>query len=447
MRIVIVGAGQVGFHLAKVLSEEDQDVVVIDSDQERVERTADYLDVLAIHGNGASIPVLERAGTRGARLFLAVTNLDEVNILGSLGADALGVPTKVARVSNPEFFMESRVMSTEDLHIDLMINPEREAAWETFLLLRTEAASELVRFADGKVYLIGLRVLEGAPVAGKELQQLGDELRGIGFTTVAITRDGETEIPTGSSRIEVGDHLYLMSPASAIDEVPRLAGYADFQLRRVMIAGGSQEAVYLARHLEDAGISSVILDKDRNRCVELSEELPETLVLHGDATDLELLEMEGVAGVDGFFASTDHDEVNMLSSLLAKSAGARKVVSLLNKLEYMPLVSRVGIDAAVSPRMSAVNTILRYLHLGSVSRVVALKEVDAQAVELTVNADSSALGRSFTEIPFPAGGLVGAIIRDDDVIAPRGRDTVQAGDRVILFALPDVMPRLERLFA
>jgi trk system potassium uptake protein TrkA len=213
MRIVIVGAGQVGYHLADQLSHLDQDVVVIDTDTEKVELIADRLDVLALVGNGASVPILEEAGVGKADLFLAVTNRDEVNILGCLAAERLGRARKVARISNPDFIVERSVLSTDQLGIDLMINPERECAWETYLLLASQVASELISFADGKVFLVGLKVHSGAPVAGRTIMDLADELENR-YTTVAIHRDGETEIPNGRSRIEAFGSRCLFAEAS-----------------------------------------------------------------------------------------------------------------------------------------------------------------------------------------------------------------------------------------
>jgi trk system potassium uptake protein TrkA len=446
MKIIIVGAGQVGYHLADRLSQEDQDVVVIDSDPERAEHIGDRLDVLAIAGNGASIHVLENAGVAGADLFLAVTNKDEVNIIGCLAADRLGVKSKVARISSPEFYIEGSVLSREQLGIDVMINPERESARETFALLTSEAATELVRFADGKVFLIGIRVMPGAPVAGKTISQLDQEFTGRQYTTVAINREGETEIPRGSSRIETGDHIFLLSPADQMPGLATLSGHEPYRLRRVMIAGGSEEAVYLARTLTEHDVAYSILDIDRSRCVELSSLLPEALVLQGDATDAELLEMEGISGVDGFVAYTGQDETNMLSSLLAKASGVRKVVSLLHRRQYIPLANKVGIDAAVSPRLSAANSILRYLHRANVLGVVALKGIEAEAIEVRIAREAPAVGRPIQSLKLPRGGVVGAIIRHGKLIVPRGGNAVEVGDRVVLFALPETMPQLERLF-
>lgn len=446
MRIVIAGAGQVGYHLAERLSQHGQDVVVVDTSAERAEYIADRLDVLTVVGNGAAPPVLEEAGVERADLFLAVTNRDEVNIIGCLAADRLGVTRKVARVSNPEFFIEKTMLSPDHLGIDLLINPERECARETLELLMSEVATEIIRFADGKVYLVGLRVEEGAPIAGRTIQEIDRDLSHRSYTTVAIQHGGSTEIPRGDSRIEAGDQIFLVVPADELDHLPSLAGVEPYPLRRVMIAGGSTEALHLATFLGERDVACTILDKDRARCVELSEALPHALVLHGDATDAELLELEGVAGVDGFVAFTNRDDTNLLSCLLASRTGARKVVSLLHRRQYMPLAPRLGVDAAVSPRLSAANAILRYVHKANVSAVAVLRGVNAEAVEIRIGPRAKALGRPLREVDFPERGLVGAIVREGRVITPRGDDAVEVGDHVILFAEPRVMPKLEKLF-
>jgi trk system potassium uptake protein TrkA len=286
MRIVIVGAGEVGTHLARRLSGEGQDVVVIESNTERAASIAEHLDVLTITGNGASIPVLEQAGIRRARMMLAVTSSDEVNVLACLAASRFEVEYKVARVSNPEFYSKGSVLSRDQLGIDLMINPQQECAWETFQLLNSAAATDLVPFGDGSIHLIGVRVKEGAEVAGKSLAEIDRLTKDYHFTTVGIVRGGKTEFPTGESRLEAGDEVFVLAPTSELPVILPLAGYHDYRLRRVMIAGGSPEAVHLSRYLASAGVEHTVLEKDRRRCLELAELLPDALILNGDATDL-----------------------------------------------------------------------------------------------------------------------------------------------------------------
>jgi trk system potassium uptake protein len=446
MRILIIGAGAVGFHLARRLSEENQDVVVIEADPERARMVQDHLDVMTVVGNGASLPVLERAGIHKANLLMAVTSKDEVNLISCLAGSRLGVRYKVARVSDPDYYSSGSALSREQLGIDLMINPERECAWETFQLLNSEAATDLAQFADGRLQLIGLRVKAGARIAGRTLAELDQELAGRPYVTVAIARGGRVEIARGDSRVEAGDQIFIISPAEEMPTIPSLAGYEDFKLRRVMIGGGSDEGLYLAQHLEAHGVDCTILDVDRRRCAELAELLPRTLVLHADATDMELLEMEGIEGIDGFVALTPRDETNMLASLLAKSQGARKVISLIHRFDYIPLVGRVGIDAAVSPRLSTVNAILRYTRRGHVTSVATLKGISAEAIEFDVPPAARAVDQLIRDMPLPRGSVVGAILRGERVILPRGDDHVRAGDRVVMFALPDAIPAVERLF-
>jgi trk system potassium uptake protein len=449
MRVVVLGAGEVGYHLAERLSRENQDVVIIESDPERADFAGQQLDVMTIVGNGASLSVLEKARVKQARLLLAVTSRDEVNLIACLAAKRLGVEYTVARISNPEYYSRGSVLSREQMGIDLMVNPERECARETFQLLKTPAFTDVSDFADGRVQLIGLKVKEGAPVAGRRIADLrAEELAGgYHYVTAAIRRNGTTRIPTAESTIEAGDHIYLLAPTSEIPDVPPLAGYERFRLKRVMIAGGSAEGLFLAELLEDNGIECTLLDRDRRRCVELAERLPRSLVLHADATDLELLEMEGVSGIDGFVAATGNDETNLLSSLLAKSIGASNVVSLIHKFEYLQLVPRVGIDASVSPRISAVNAILRYVRRGRVMTVASLSGIEAEAIEYAVHDRSPIAGRALRDVHFPKQGVVGTILRGDEIILPRGQDVVLPGDDVIVFAMPAAIPEVEKLFA
>ncbi len=447
MKVLVLGAGEVGFHLAKRLSEEDQDVVLIEADPERAEFASQQLDILPVVGNGASVPILEKAGIKDASMLLAVTSQDEVNLIACMAAKRLGVRYTAARISNPEYFGEGSVLSQEQMGIDLMINPEKECAKETFDLLRSEIATDVVPFADGRVQLVGLRVNRGAPVVGKTMAELTESLADHHYTTVAIVRDGETRIPRSDSRIEADDQLYMLSPTGEIQDIAPLAGYRHTPLRRVMIAGGSTEGEYLAELLAEHRIDCTILDRDRRRCLELAENLPRALVLHGDATDLELLEMEGVAGIDGFVAATNYDETNLLSSLLAKSAGAQKVVSLVHKFEYLRLVPRVGVDASVSPRMSTVNAILRYVRRGKVVTVAGLTGTEAEAIEFDVDGSSLIAGKLLRDVKFPKNAMVGSIIRQGEILQPRGDTIILPGDDVVVFTLPDAVSEVEQLFA
>ncbi|HEX6133554.1 MAG TPA: Trk system potassium transporter TrkA [Longimicrobiales bacterium] len=447
MRILILGAGDVGLHLAEQLTRENHDVVLIEQDRERARMAQEFLDAEVVEGNGASLTTLEHAGIRKTDLLLAVTSHDEVNLMACLSAAQYAVPKRIARVSKTDYYDHTGILPPERLGVDMMINPERECALESYQLLQSAAAAEFAQFESGLVQLIGITVKPGAPVAGKRLLEIGRAVGDVRALVVAIARRGETIIPSGGTRIEEGDQVFILGVPTQMPDVLPLAGYDRFDLRRVIIAGGSREAWYLAHMLEEHRIGCTLIERDRNRAFELSEDLGRSLVLHGDATDLELLEMEGVGDADGFVAYTGSDETNLLSCLLAKNLGTRRVISLIDRSNYIPLVARVGVDAAVSPRMAAVNAILSHVRRGSVLAVATLKGTRAEGVEFNVSHRFPHAGTPLSEVRFPRGSLIGAIVRGDQVIIPGGTDTIQPGDRVVVFALPEARRQVEDLFA
>jgi trk system potassium uptake protein len=447
MRILILGAGDVGLHLAQQLSDEHHDVVVIEQSRERAQAIQDIMDAQVIEGNGASLSTLEQAGIARTDLLLAVTSHDEINLMACLSAAQFEVPRRIARVSKRDYYENVGVLTPERLGVDLMINPERECALETYQLLQSAAATEFAQFEGGLVQLIGIRLKEGAPAAGRTLAEMPKLAPGVRALVVAITREGETLIPGGSTQMEAGDHVFILGEPRHLPDVLPLAGYSRFDLRRVVVAGGSREARFLAGMLGEHRIDCTILESDRRRALRLAEDLERALVLHGDATDLELLEMEGVGDADGFVAYTGSDERNLLACLLARSLGTRKVISLVDRERNIPLVTRVGVDAAVSPRLSAVSAILRYVRRGTVVAVASLKGSRAEGIEFDVSQRFPHAGTPLSEVRFPPGMLVGAIIRGKRVIIPRGTDTVRIGDRVIVFVLPESLRRVEAIFA
>lgn len=447
MRILILGAGEVGLHLARQLSEEGHDVAVVEENAERARAIADTLDAMVVPGNAAALSTLEAAGVARADLLLAVTSFDEINLIACLSAAQYGVPIKVARVSKADYFDHGGILPPERLGVDRMINPERECAIETFQLLQSSAATEFVQFEGGRVQLIGLRVMPGAPITRHTLAELGREQRRSRYLVAAIVRGDRTIVPGGGDRVEAGDQIFVIGQPSHLPEILPDAGHEAFALRRVVIAGGSRAGLILAEMLEEHGIGCTLLERDRVRAVTLAETLDSTLVLHGDATDLDLLEMEGIGDADGFVAFTGSDETNLLSCLLARNLGTRKVVSLVERMDYIPLVSRVGVDAAVSPRLSTVNAILSYVRRGSVLSVATLKGTAAEAIEFDISRAFRCAGVPLAEARFPADSLIGAIIRGNRVIIPRGTDVIRAGDRVIVFTLSRAVHEVEALFA
>ena len=446
MHVVIVGAGEVGYHVADRLAKEQHDVVVVDVSAERLDYVQSHIDVATVQGSGASPAVLDQARIADAGLLLAVTSSDEVNLVCCMSARGHRKLVKVARVSNPDFYEEGGHLQPDRFGVDLLINPERELALETFRLLRSTAATDVAVFAGGAVQLIGLYVTEQAPIAGWMLTDIAAGERERALLTVAIERGGETIVPSGETRVNAGDHLYVVAGAADIPRALELCGYEQETLKRVMLAGGSVETYYLAKLLQQHGVQAIALIEDRARAQELAEKLEKTLILNGDATDVELLELEGVGGMDAFVALTEWDETNILSSLVAKHAGTKQVITLVNKSDYVPLAKRIGIDAAVSPRLSAANAILRYVRRGSVTRVATFKDSDAEVMSVTVFPESPVVGKALAELAFPEHAIVAAIVRGREVLVPRGPDALRPGDQAIIFALPDAVDAVTKLF-
>jgi trk system potassium uptake protein TrkA len=446
MRAVVVGAGEVGFHVAERLSGEGHDVVVVDTEAERLEYVDSHLDVGVIEGSGASPAILRRAGIDKAELLVAVTSVDEVNLVCCMLARGKRGMVRVTRVSNPDLFAEAGRLHPRTFGVDVMINPERELALDTFRLLQSTVATDIAVFADGDLQVISLPVSEEAPIVNRTLADITREAGETPLLTAAIERDGTTIVPTGSTKILAGDQVYVVATPASVPRALTFCGHEPSTLKRVMVAGGSFEAYYLAQLLERHGVQAIMLVADRTQAQEFAEKLHKALILNGDATDVELLELEGVGDVDAFVALTDEDQSNILSSLVAKHAGAKQVVTLVNKIEYVSLARRIGLDAAVSPRLSAANAIMRHVRRGSVTRVATFKDTDAEAISFAVSSTSPVVGRSLAEIEFPEGTLVAAIERGDEVIVPRGRDFLKPGDIAIVFALPDAVAAVTKLF-
>ena len=411
-------------------------MVVIERDPDLAGKIQAHLDVLVVDGNGASLGSLERAGIRDADLLLAVTNFDEVNLIACLIASQFDVGLKVARISNPEYYEKREHLEEARFGADLLINPEQECAREILKLFKRRAATDVAEFAGGKVVLLALPLAPGAPSAGRNLEEIGRNLKGRHFLTVEIDRGETSLIPDGTTRVEEGDTIYLVSEAAHLDEAFELLGLASQRIQRVMLLGGGRVGSHLAHMLERDGIQPTVIEQNRERCVALAEQLDSALVLHGDATDLDLLSQEGIAETDGLAAVTSEDETNLLASLLAKHLGARKVITLLKRAEYIPLVTRVGIDAAVSPRLSTANRILQHIRGGKIVSMAIMERNQAEAMEFEVLPHSRVAGRRIADLGLPRGAILGSIERDGEVIIPRGDTEVQSGDKVMVFALP-----------
>lgn len=444
MKIIIVGAGEVGFHITQKLSEENHDVVLVDKDPDKIKRISEHLDVQALLGSGTSPRILKEAGIQEADLLVAATDSDEVNLISCLLARNLNqYMVKVARVRNLEYLEEKELFSQHLLGIDHIINPESLMVETIQNLMQVPGASDVIDFVGGKVKLIAFTVTEKSPFAGKQLLSFqGVEGR---ILVGAIVRGDHVVIPRGEDTLEVDDLAYVVVRSEDLGGILQFFGIRDEGLRRVIIVGGGQIGSALATTLDQTKTNVKLIEANKAKCEALSEKLGKVVVINGDGTDRDLLREENVLDADFLVALTADEESNILISLLAKGLGARKTITRVSKLSYIPLVSAIGIDTVVSPRLSAVRAILQHIRRGKIISVAPLKGEHAEALEVEALETSDMVNMALAKVKFPRGSLVGAIVRGDEIIIPRGDSIIHPKDRLIIFALRQVIPRLEKL--
>jgi trk system potassium uptake protein TrkA len=439
--ILIVGGGDIGSNLAERLATEGKDVVVVELNEQRVRELREQLDVRVIQGSGSSPAVLRGAGLDDADMLVAVTDLDEVNLVSCLIASKeSAVPTKIARIRDPDL-AEAAQKTFKDDGLDLHINPEEEAAQAIIKILRVPGATGVLDFAEGKVQVVSFSMDRPCDAEGMHLSELKEH--GLDVNIVAISRGDETIIPDGRAALERGDLVYAAGRPETLGALAALFGKGGTAARRIVVSGGGNVTYYLARALEGEDVSLKIIEPDSERCKFLVDRLKSSVVLQGHGTDPGLLAEENVGSADAFLAVTRDEEDNILAALLAKRAGAARVMVLVNKLSYLSLVSPIGVDAVVSPNLAAVSAILHFIRRGKVVSVTTVGEEAAEALEVVALETSELVGKPLRDIDLQ-GAIVGAIVRGEEVIIPRGDDVIAVGDHVIVFALRSGIPKLER---
>lgn len=444
MKIIIVGAGEVGFHIAQRLSEESHDVVLIDKDPEKIRRITEDLDVQAILGSGTSPEMLKNTGITDADMLVAATDSDEVNLIACLLARHLNqYILKVARVRNPEYLQIKNLFSPELLGIDQIINPESVMVETIRNLMMVPGASDVIDFVDGRVKLIGVTIKPDSPFVDRQLLSFkGMEGK---LLVGAIVRGEQVFIPHGQDTIQANDLVYVVVRSDELSNIFSFFDIKDEGLRRVIIVGAGETGTALATALDQTKINVKIIEKDNQKCASLSEKLEKVTVIHGDGTDRNLLLEENIADVDFMVAITGDEESNVLISLQGKALGVKKTVTRISKLSYIPLVSAIGIDTVVSPRLSAIRAILQYIRRGKIISVAPLKGEHAEAIEAEALETSDIVNRPLSKVKFPKGALVAAVVRGEEIIIPRGQSVIKEKDRLIIFALQEVIPKLEKL--
>ena len=448
MRIIIIGAGEVGYHIAQRLAVENKEVVVIDLDDGALRKLAEGSDLQTIKGSGSSPNVLEQAGIAQADILLAVTDSDEINLIACFFANMLNPEiTKLARVRGSMYTNYKHLLMEEEggAGITKIINPDEEVVNSVLRLMSVPCAVEINEFAGGKIRLIGINLPDESPLVGTKLlnlrEKIGDDL---GIVIAALVRDGELIIPSGLDYINQGDVVYFVCDIRDQEEILDQLGICAAPVKEVMIIGGGNIGYKLAKALDNKYYHTRLLENRKERCEYLSERLDRPIVLMGDSTDQEILREENIQDMDMVIAVTGDEETNILTCLLAKSLGAKSTVTRVNNFGYMPLIEPIGIDYVVCPRQSAINSLLHFIRRGKIISSVNLRGDEAEALEAVAHENSPIVGKAVKDIDFPRGSLILCFQRGDEVIIPRGDTVVEPEDQLIIISTRQNIPKVEK---
>ncbi len=443
MKVIIIGAGKVGIQIAQTLSAENHDVTIIDKRDDIRQDLDSNLDIMTIVGNGANVRILEQAGIRESDMLIAVTRIDEVNMIACMTAKQFNVTKTIARIRNTEY-MYSNSLSKEKLGIDFVINPERATAKEIVKLLKTPSnVCEAQDFASGKISLFGLKIEENCPFVNKKIKNISF---GAHSLIIAIFRGDNLIIPSGEDEILVNDKIYLLIKKDNYTDLELFCPKKTSIMQSVLILGGSDIGIQTASLLNKLSIKTKLIEMNKQKCEKIAELLPQTLVINGDGTNIELLKEEGIETIDGFVAVTGYDEENLLVSLLAKHLGTKKVIAKISRTNYIPILEKIGINAVVNPRIITASAILRFLRQGELISQTLLKEGEAEVIELIAQKGSKIINKNLKTISLPANSIIGAIIRKGEIIIPHGEDFINDGDKVIIFTKITEIKKIEQLF-
>ncbi len=450
MKVIICGAGQVGWQIARHLSGERNDVTVVDSNADLVRRATETLDVQGLHGFASYPDILERAGARDADMIIAATHSDEVNMVTCQVAHSVfAISRKIARLRSQSYLdaIYSDLYRRDHMPIDVVISPEREVADAALQRLASPAAFDTEKFLGGKAQLMGLRLDEDCPVVNTPLRQLSDLFSTLRVVVLAVRREGRLFAPEAGDQLFVGDEAYVFAPNEDISRTLEVFGKEAHKQERVVILGGGNVGLAVARALEakGRGIRAKVIERDRRIAERAADALERTIVLNGDALDRSILQEAGISRADAVLAVTDDDKTNLLAAVRAKSEGCPFAITLINDPTLVPLLEPIGVDAYINPRATTVSSILRHIRHGRVRGVYSIGDAEAEVIEAQVMSTSSIAGSQIRDIDFPEGVLVGAVQKGDKILKPTGAMRIEEGDVIVIFALASDVERVEQL--
>lgn len=446
MRIVIIGAGEVGFHIAKALSQEDYDITVIELEPDKCRRIAESLDVIVVEGHGASPGNLTKARVHEAEYVLCVTGVDEVNLIASQQAHELGAKKIIARLRNQQYTDRESIIRPEGFGVDHVIHPEKAACQEIVRLVRRTYATQVMEFEGGRLQLLGIRLKSKSPLLGKSVREVNEGISNFKFGIVTVLRNGKSYVPWGDFVFEERDVGYFLIRTDRVDDLMHMLGKDTTKTKRIMIVGGTKIGRSLAEELQN-DISVRLVEVDRYKAESIATMLENTMVLNGDGTDVEFLRAENVADLDSYIAVTHNEQTNLLSSLLAKHLGAKQTICHISTTEYLPVVKEIGLDAVISKNISTVNAILRFIRSDhSEASITTFDEIDVDVIEFNPEPGSKVTLHPLEELKFPSDSVVGVINHHGALSIARGNSQITEEDTVLVFAKQSALPKLKKLF-
>jgi len=448
MKIIIAGAGEVGFHLAKLLSFESQDITLIDPNRDRLQYADTHLDIRTIKGDASSIAILKEAQVKYTDMLISVTSSEATNITVCVLAKQLGAMRTIARISNTEFLEKKEEIGFTQFGIDELISPEALAAREIGLLLNQSAFNDSYEFEEGALTMIGLSLSRTARFVGKTVKEAARIFPQLNFVPIAIQRFGTqyTLIPRGDTQFKEGDQAYFITLKSGVEELYKLTGKTKQEIKSVMILGGSKIGRKTARDLCRNNFNVKLVETNKDKAYDLADELPNTLIIHGDGRNVELLEEENIHDMDAFIAVTGNSETNIMSCLVAKSKSVKKTISLVENMDYFQLSHSIGIDTLINKKLLAANNIFRYIRKGEVVAMTKLNNMNAELLEFIVKPGSKVADKKIKNLDFPRSAIIGGIIRHGEGIIALGEFLIKPGDRIVVCCLPRSIKKVEKLF-
>lgn len=450
MRVIVCGAGRVGYGIARRLSRENNDVTVIDQSKDLIRTISERLDVRGVVGNGSYPEVLAEAGAGEADMLIAVTYSDEVNMIAAQIAHSLfNVPTKIARI-RAQAYLDPRysdLFSRNHIPLDVIISPEREVSEAIMQRMTTPGAFEIKSFVEGRVWAVGVKLRDDCPIVNTPLRQVAELFPDLKITIVAIKRDGHMWRVHAGDQLATGDEIYFIADRNDVSRALEIMNLAERQARRIIIIGGGNIGLYVAHGLEGMGSMKIrLIERDVKRAELIAEQLERTVVLQGDGLDRNLLREAGVADAEAVVAVTDNDQVNILASVVAKREGARRAMALINDQDYGPVSEAVGIDRYVDPRATTISIILQHIRRGRIKGVYSISDGAAELIDAIALETSPLVNKPLREAELPEGVMIGAVYRDGVVSMPSGETVINAGDRVVLISMREYVKDVEQMF-